>query len=126
MLCSHHAYRPDPNITRDICDLVYEFRASTLFTLFQIMLIPIIILILITLIREDKEDTKWFVFHIAILNLCGIQALAHLGHSVHPVGHPVHPVGHSVHPVGNPMHSVGHPVHPVGHPVHTNIQIIVN
>lgn len=37
--------------------------------LLNIMLIPVLILILVTLFGKNDEDSKWFVFHTAVLNL---------------------------------------------------------
>lgn len=70
MLCANHSYNASSTQPRDLCDLVFEFRSTTLFALWQAMLFPILILMAITFLRrKDKNDAKWFVFHIAILNL---------------------------------------------------------
>jgi hypothetical protein len=70
MLCSNITFVPDSNQTWDICDYAYVFRVSTIFSLWQVMLVVLLFVIFVTILRrKDRDDTKWFIFHIAILNL---------------------------------------------------------
>lgn len=39
------------------------------FVILQVMHIPVFLLIVITLFGKENEDSKWFVFHTAVLNL---------------------------------------------------------
>ena len=52
-----------------MCTIFYNLDEFFLKSILHLMHIPVLILILITLIGKDSEDSKWFVFHTAVLNL---------------------------------------------------------
>lgn len=66
----HNFYEtPLSNYHYEMCEKMAFLEDLLSFIFLHLMHIPVVILIIITLFGKENEDSKWFVFHTAVLNL---------------------------------------------------------
>jgi hypothetical protein len=60
---------PITNFHYNLCNKIVNIEITSSRYLLHLMLIPELVIIFLTLISKTREEAKWFIFHITMINL---------------------------------------------------------